>query len=116
MTHEKNTRHFFINDRKRNIDTVQREYCTNWIRTTKYTLWNFLPYSLFSQFRNLANSYFLVAAIVQSWPAVSPLNPVSAIIPLVIVVGISMLREAVEDVIRYRSDQKSNGSKTKAFR
>jgi len=38
-------------------------------------------------------------------PSISPLSPVTAIIPLVFVVGISMFREGVEDFIRHRADK-----------
>jgi hypothetical protein len=35
-------------------------YATNFVRTTKYTVFNFLPKTLFDQFRRAANFYFLV--------------------------------------------------------
>jgi hypothetical protein len=43
--------------------------------------------------------------VVQSISIISPLNPVTAIAPLVFVVAVSMIREAIEDYIRYRSDK-----------
>ena len=45
------------------------------------------------QFERLANIYFLVIAILQSIPAISPLGPLTAWAPLIVVLGISMLRE-----------------------
>lgn len=44
-------------------------------------------------------------AIVQSISIISPLNPGTAIAPLVFVIAVSMIREAIEDYIRYRSDK-----------
>ncbi len=35
-------------------------YTTNFVRTTKYTILDFLPKTLFDQFRRAANFYFLV--------------------------------------------------------
>ena len=35
-------------------------YATNFVRTTKYTIFDFLPKTLFDQFRRAANFYFLV--------------------------------------------------------
>ena len=45
------------------------------------------------QFKRYANIYFLVSAIIQSIPILSPLNPFSAISPLVFVLALSMIRE-----------------------
>jgi len=96
------TRTIYLNDTLRN---EQFAYCTNYIRTTKYTKWNFLPLSLMIQFKRLANVYFLVIAIIQSIPEISPLTPVTAIAPLVFVLAVSMIREGVEDYIRYKADK-----------
>ena len=47
----------------------------------------------------------MIIAIIQSISIISPLNPVTAIIPLAFVIAISMLREGIEDYIRYKSDK-----------
>ena len=80
------------------------DFGSNYVRTTKYTIWSFLPKSLFYQFIRLANIYFLVTAIFQCIPAISPLNPLSAILPLVFVLVVSMIREGIEDYRRYSDD------------
>ena len=90
-------------------------YPTNYVRTTKYTALTFLPLSLMLQFRRYANIYFLIVAILQSIPAISPLNPLSAIAPLVFVIALSMIREGYEDLKRYRSDLETNSKKTKRY-
>jgi hypothetical protein len=53
--------------------------------------------------RQSANLYFLVIAILQSIKQISPLTPVTAIAPLVMVVCVSLLREAIEDRVSSRS-------------
>jgi hypothetical protein len=50
---------------------------TNYIRTTKYTAWNFLPKNLFEQFSKVANFYFLIMAVLVSIPGLSSLDPTS---------------------------------------
>ena len=40
-------------------------YCTNEVRTTKYTIISFLPKNLYEQFRRVANIYFLAIACLQ---------------------------------------------------
>ncbi|KAK9114690.1 hypothetical protein Syun_021487 [Stephania yunnanensis] len=73
-----------------------RDYCDNYVRTTKYTLANFLPKSFFEQFRRVANLYFLLAGCLAFTP-LAPYAAVSAILPLVVVIGATMLKEGVED-------------------
>jgi hypothetical protein len=60
------------------------------------------------QFKRIANVYFLATACIQSIPAISPLTPVTAIAPLAFVLAVSMIREGVEDYIRYKSDKGKN--------
>ena len=80
-------------------DRLQEEgfgYPLNEVSTTKYTLATFLPKSLFEQFRRVANIYFLLSAGI----AYSPLaaySSSSAIVPLVIVLVATMIKEAIED-------------------
>ncbi|KAK3430469.1 hypothetical protein EUGRSUZ_E02021 [Eucalyptus grandis] len=83
------------------------KYPTNYVSTTKYNVVTFLPRSLIEQFRRVANLYFLLVAGLSctSW---SPFARYSQIIPLVIVVGISMLKEAVEDWHRFLQDLEVN--------
>ena len=92
----------YLNDSLRNL---QFNYRSNYIRTTKYTKWSYFPLCLIYQFKRFANIYFLFIAIVQSIKVISPLNPVTAIAPLAFVIAVSMIREAVEDYIRYSSDK-----------
>ncbi|KAG6608948.1 P-type ATPase (P-ATPase) Superfamily [Phytophthora cinnamomi] len=83
-------------------------YISNAIHTSKYTLLNFLPLCLLQEFRRSANLYFLVIAILQSIKQISPLTPVTAIAPLVMVVCVSLLREAIEDRKKRSSDGMMN--------
>ncbi|KAK9080934.1 hypothetical protein Syun_031331 [Stephania yunnanensis] len=89
-----------------------RDYCDNYVTTTKYTLANFLPKSFFEQFRRVANLYFLLAGCLAFTP-LAPYAAVSAILPLVVVIGATMLKEGVEDWRRRKQDIKVNGQKVK---
>ena len=82
-------------------------YQYNKIRTNKYHLITFIPVNLFHQFSRLANFYFLIVILLLQFDW-APISATAAIIPLVIVIGISMIREAIEDYLRWRSDQKIN--------
>ncbi|KAK8992562.1 hypothetical protein V6N11_048639 [Hibiscus sabdariffa] len=76
------------------------KYPYNNISTTKYNVLTFLPRALFEQFRRVANFYFLLAAVFSLF-SLAPFSRASLIAPLVFVVGISMLKEAVEDWHRF---------------
>lgn len=108
---EPNNRTFFMSMTKTNM----QEFPSNYISTTKYTAFNFLFKCLFLQFTRYANIYFLVVAILQSIPVLSPLNPISSIAPLLFVISLSMIREAFEDLARYKSDLETNSYKTTRY-
>ncbi|KAK9107222.1 hypothetical protein Syun_023233 [Stephania yunnanensis] len=87
-------------------------YSDNYVRTTKYTLATFLPKSLFEQFRRVANVYFLVSACL-SFTALAPYSGTSALLPLLVVIGATMIKEAIEDWRRKQQDIEMNNRKVK---
>ncbi|XP_071921511.1 probable phospholipid-transporting ATPase 4 isoform X1 [Coffea arabica] len=89
-----------------------QKYPSNYVSTTKYNFMTFLPRALFEQFRRVANLYFLLGAAL-SIPKLAPFSPASMITPLVFVVGISMLKEAIEDWSRFLQDMDVNSRKVK---
>ena len=95
-------REFFLNNRKEN---EQFRYPSNYIKTTKYNAFTFLPLALLFQFKRVANCYFLLISIMSFWPSISPFDPISAFAPFIIVVMISVIREGAEDLSRYKSDR-----------
>ena len=104
---------FFINNNELN-----KEYKlnNNKITTTKYNIFTFLPKGLLLQFTRLANIYFLITAIIQSIPLISPLNSLTAIVPLIFVLGVSLIRELIEDFSRSNFDYISNSEEITVFR
>lgn len=86
-------------------------FVTNRIRTTKYTILTFLPKNLFFQFSRIANFYFLIIVSLLQFPW-APISANAALLPLSFVIGVSAIREAIEDFLRYRSDQQINKSLT----
>lgn len=89
------TRVVYCNDPD-NPEAVQLNYRGNYVSTTKYTAVNFLPKSLFEQFRRVANIYFLIVASV-SFSPLAPYSALSVLAPLLVVIGVTMAKEAVED-------------------
>ncbi|KAF6169012.1 hypothetical protein GIB67_038509 [Kingdonia uniflora] len=87
-------------------------YGDNYVRTTKYTLTTFLPKSLFEQFRRAANFYFLITGCLSFTP-LAPYSAVSAILPLIVVIGATMIKEAIEDWSRKKQDMEVNNRTVK---
>ncbi|RWW15574.1 hypothetical protein GW17_00020571 [Ensete ventricosum] len=83
------------------FEAANLNYGSNYVSTTKYTLATFFPKSLFEQFRRVANIYFLFTGCLSFTP-LAPYSAVSAILPLILVIGVTMAKEAVEDWRRYQ--------------
>ncbi|KYQ93719.1 transmembrane protein [Tieghemostelium lacteum] len=98
----------YFNDERLTHTQQGKKFPNNYIRTTKYTLLTFVPKNLFEQFRRLSNFYFLCVLIIQLVPQISPLLPLTSILPLSFVLIITATKEALEDYRRYQSDKKSN--------
>ena len=110
---------FYINDTPKNLDYLQKKggskYINNKIDTTKYNIITFLPKALIIQFVRLANIYFLVSAILQCIPQISPLEPATAVVPIIIVLSVSIIREGIEDCNRAKLDKEQNNELTSAY-
>lgn len=97
-----------------NPEAVQLNYRGNYVSTTKYTAANFIPKSLFEQFRRVANIYFLVVACV-SFSPLAPFSALSILGPLIVVIGATMAKEGVEDWRRRKQDIEANNRKVKVY-
>ncbi|XP_039014026.1 phospholipid-transporting ATPase 3-like [Hibiscus syriacus] len=99
-------RTIFCNDRDANI---AHRYRGNSISTTKYNMFTFLPKGLYEQFRRVANLYFLMVSILSTTPY-SPVNPVTNMVPLTLVLIFSLIKEAFEDWQRLQNDKAINNT------
>ncbi|KAG9133525.1 hypothetical protein Leryth_019437 [Lithospermum erythrorhizon] len=93
-------------------DASLRSYTDNYVSTTKYNLATFLPKSLYEQFRRVANFYFLVTGILAFTP-LAPYSAVSAILPLIVIILATMVKEGIEDWKRKQQDIQMNNRKVK---
>ena len=94
--------------------TAAQEY-NNRLVTAKYTWWNFVPKSIFEQFRRIANFYFLLQLILmfvgqdKSLNAfVNDLSPVGTLVALVLVISVTMILHLKDDLVRCRKDRETN--------
>ena len=85
-------------------------YPTNQVITSKYTVITFLPRNLLEQFRRVANIFFLGINILQFFPKFSTISPGLVILPLLVVLAITALKDAYEDIKRHQADHRVNHS------
>ncbi|WBW74039.1 plasma membrane phospholipid-translocating ATPase complex, ATPase subunit Dnf2 [Schizosaccharomyces osmophilus] len=92
---------------------AKRFFPRNKIRTAKYTPLNFLPKNVFLQFQNVANLFFLFLVILQCIKLFgNQVNPGLAAVPLIVVVGITAIKDAIEDFRRTMLDIHLNNTPT----
>ena len=85
-----------------------QKFCDNSVRTAQYTLYSFLLLAIMNQYKTPFNWFFLIQAIIDCIPSISSVDPVTTIMPVVIVLIISLIREAVEDYRKYSNDKLAN--------
>ncbi|XVF14098.1 hypothetical protein REPUB_Repub09cG0027900 [Reevesia pubescens] len=95
-------------------EQIRLKYRGNYVSTTKYTAANFISKSLFEQFRRVANIYFLVVACV-SFSPLAPYSAPSILVPLIVVIGATMVKEGVEDWSRRLQDIEANNRKVEVY-
>uniref|UniRef100_A0A8C2AU99 Phospholipid-transporting ATPase n=1 Tax=Cyprinus carpio TaxID=7962 RepID=A0A8C2AU99_CYPCA len=84
------------NDREYN---EKFQYASNCIMTSKYNIITFLAVNLFEQFQEVANTYFLFLLILQLIPQISSLSWFTTIVPLVLVLSITAVKDATDDYV-----------------
>ncbi|XP_072977248.1 phospholipid-transporting ATPase 3 isoform X1 [Typha angustifolia] len=99
-------RTIYCNDREANTPVG---FKGNSVSTTKYNILTFLPKGLFEQFRRVANLYFLMISILSTTP-ISPVHPITNVVPLSLVLLVSLIKEAFEDWKRFQNDKAINST------
>uniref|UniRef100_A0A8C2P2L1 Phospholipid-transporting ATPase n=1 Tax=Capra hircus TaxID=9925 RepID=A0A8C2P2L1_CAPHI len=87
----------------------------NRIHTSKYSILTFLPINLFEQFQRVANAYFLFLLILQLIPEISSLTWFTTIVPLVLVVTMTAVKDATDDYFRHKSDNQVNNRQSEVL-
>ncbi|KAM9330395.1 phospholipid-transporting ATPase VD [Gastrophryne carolinensis] len=114
-----NTKHRLVipclGDCKDEYDKLTRGYKNNKIKTTKYTLLNFIPRNLFEQFHRAANLYFLFLVFLNWVPLVEAFQKEITMIPLVAVLSIIAIKDGLEDYRKYKLDKVINHILTQVY-
>lgn len=54
------------------------------------------------------NRYFLIVALLQLVSEITPVNPLTTWLPLIFIFAVTAVKEAVDDVRRWRADAAAN--------
>ncbi|KAF2202092.1 phospholipid-translocating P-type ATPase [Delitschia confertaspora ATCC 74209] len=85
-------------------------YARNKIRTAKYTPISFIPKNLWFQFHNIANVYFLFIIILGIFSIFGASNPGLNAVPLIVILALTALKDAIEDWRRTVLDNELNNA------
>ena len=109
---EINKYHHKVNNRKVKIPNKLKNYIT----TSKYTWYNFIPKILYEQFTKMSNIYFIIIAILQCFPEISNADGKPIILlPLSVVVIVNSVKDFYEDWKRKKSDDEENNRKVEVY-
>lgn len=87
----------------------------NRIRTTKYTLLSFLPKNLLEQFHRVANLYFILIVLLNWFPSINAFGKEVAMFPVAFVLGVTAVKDLIEDRRRHASDKRINNSTVRVY-
>uniref|UniRef100_A0A8C8DLZ2 Phospholipid-transporting ATPase n=1 Tax=Oryzias sinensis TaxID=183150 RepID=A0A8C8DLZ2_9TELE len=90
------------------LKKVLKSYQSNKIRTTKYSFLSFLPKNLFEQLHRIANIYFIFLAALNFVPVVEAFQPEVSLVPIVLVLSVTAIKDVFEDFRRFHSDRLVN--------
>lgn len=94
------------NGRERNATL---NFCSNFVTTSRYTWFTFIPKFFCETFRKVANAYFLLVSFLQSIPSISTTGGVPATLQtLSFIVMIDAIFAIMEDRKRHRADAMAN--------
>ncbi|KAI9470675.1 MAG: hypothetical protein EXX96DRAFT_597510 [Benjaminiella poitrasii] len=93
----------------------EQRFLHNRVTTGKYTFLTFIPKFLYEEFSKYANLFFLFISCIQQIPDVSPVSRWTTLVPLVIVLLITAVKEVIEDWGIHRSDAELNSKKCKVL-
>ena len=105
---------FYLNNNE--LNKKEYNFKNNVISTTKYNILTFIPLSLLYQFMRLANCYFLFTAILSCIKIITPVASATALFPIIFVLCVSLVRELLEDIYRYKMDRAQNKEPTLVYK
>lgn len=85
-----------------------RGFESNAVNNRQYSVFTFLPLSLYHQFKNFFNLFYLLLSLSQSIPALRVGFMITYLAPLMLTVSLSLLKEAADELKRFMRDYAIN--------
>ena len=85
-------------------------YISNSIRSSRYTVYNFIPKQFWFQATRLSNFYFICVGVPQTIPGLSTTGNFTTILPLMFFMLLTIVKEGYDDWRRHRLDKVENRS------
>lgn len=85
-------------------------YISNSIRSSRYTIYNFIPKQFWFQATRLSNFYFICVGVPQTIPGLSTTGNFTTILPLMFFMLLTIVKEGYDDWRRHRLDKVENRS------
>ena len=101
MNEDRDIRHVMVNH-------PNPGFPSNRVSNTKYHWWSFVFVNLFEQLIQPMNAYYVIEACLELFPVITAYNPLTTWIPIIFIFTLTAIREAVEDIRRYKTDRKAN--------
>eukprot|EP00052_Salpingoeca_macrocollata_P021823 m.187947 g.187947 ORF g.187947 m.187947 type:complete len:1126 (-) comp21635_c1_seq3:101-3478(-) len=98
------------------VNRPEQGFVGNAVCTTKYTTLNFIPRNLFEQFHRGANVYFLLLVVLNWIPQLNVFGKEVSMLPLIAVLGTTMIKDGYENYRRRKSDNETNARITRVVR
>lgn len=86
---------------------------TNQLLTARYTVYNFLFKNLYEQYHRVANMFFTLIVVLQFFPQFATISPGLAMLPLLVVLAVTLVKDGYEDWRRHISDRSINNAKVR---
>lgn len=83
-------------------------YISNSIRSSRYTVWDFVPKQFLFQATRVSNFYFICIGVPQTIPGLSTTGSYTTILPLMFFMILTMIKEGYDDYCRHKMDVQEN--------
>ncbi|UZJ52902.1 hypothetical protein CBS101457_002222 [Exobasidium rhododendri] len=93
----------------------QWQFATNQLLTARYTVYNFVFKNLYEQYHRVANMFFTLIVVLQFFPEFSTISPGISMLPLLLVLAVTMVKDGYEDWRRHISDRSINNAKVRVM-
>ena len=94
----------------------KKKYGDNKVVNSKYTIFSFLPLILITHLSRFMNLYFIIIGVLELFKYISPVNPLTTWVPIIVIFAITFIREGIDDYHHHLQDNEINSRQYKVIR